>query len=183
MLMQNVHCLFWNSYLMAYWPNRCVEMIFNFLPNKIYWFFSIPWCFKVLKQEFHPKSPADVAGLKAKLGLLVCSSANAEPQHGKNWAVFGSKWVRNAFGSPRGWGPAPPSRTPLRKPALSDGDRQLLQRGAGAPPHFKAILFHFYGGAGVGADRPETCSSPRSGPSHKSVQTATFRPGRFIAPR
>lgn len=80
MLMQNVHCLFWNSYLMAYWPNRCVEMIFNFLPNKIYWFFYILWCFKIIEERFFHGTPnlasrygGAISAAEARRGVVFSS--------------------------------------------------------------------------------------------------------------
>lgn len=107
MLMQNVHCLFWNSYLMAYWPNRCVEIIFNFLPNKIYWFFYVLWWFKIIKEGFfhgtqnltsrHGRARAAAEMRHVAVGSLSQGEPTAlqtQPPGDEKWGLFSSEMGR-----------------------------------------------------------------------------------------
>lgn len=160
MLMQNVHCLFWNSYLMAYWPNRCVEMIFNFLPNKIYWFFYILWCFNIIEERFFQGTPnlARRCGMARAAAEVRCYfRPKANPRFYKRssqvmeiWSYFHPKWTDSgpkchSFSEGRYFFPPSAYDLVIWRLAVRGGSPA---DGSGARCRANAVLIKFAGGAG-----------------------------------
>lgn len=161
--MQNVHCLFWNSYLMAYWPNRCVEMIFKFCQIKYIDSFIFCDVLALLRRgssTAHRISPAHVAGLgqlqrwgeewyyfraKANPRFYKCS-----PQVMEIWAYFHPKWTDSGpkcHSFSEGRHSFPRSGYDLVSWCLAVCGGSPLD-GSGARCRANAVLIKFAGGAG-----------------------------------